>query len=806
MGRILLRSSCAFLGVCSFNINSELAFAQVEADAALKENDDTSFIIVTAARRNENLQDVPMSIDVASGEQLQKLAILDIKDVQKLAPGLQLSNSSGRNNTATLRGVTFDPDQGTSPSVDFYINEVPTSAQTAFAAIYDIEQIEVLRGPQGALRGRTAPAGAITVRNRWPELDTVGGYLQATATDRSGYNLQGAVSMPLVKDKLALRAAFLVDGSRGNQVYNVATAKRSRSRTESARLSLRWEPDENFKLNLSYQYLNIDNLLYQQVIGRGAAPTIGSSTRSGPLATTSDYIAVSEGDRRFRNRSHFFTGSAEWNLGSVTLMAIGGYQNSRLTQLYDQDTGNSIPGLINNSLVRQPYKSLSTEFRAISNNSGIWNWSLSAFYSKTTGEVTQSLRSNTYFGNYPAVLGLYMPINTFIRIPMNDRSISIAASSRFEFTPELTLEIGARYTDQKNRQFAYSTVSSPGFPGVSGYPIPARPPIPERTVPLVPEGLAVGHGKALTGGATVTYKITPDITTYIAYGRSFRLGSAGVGVPQNISNDLIRSKSERSDAVELGLKMSLLDRKITFNLSAFYQKYKGYIVRIPYIYYDFGARNALGQAAGPPDGVVDGVFPSGFNYNGDATVKGLEATVHVRATPNSDVMIGASYAHGRFNKAKLPCNDFNGDGVPDTFGAPKVSGSGNVSYCPTSGRLAEIPDFNLTVNGEIRFPMESIEPFVSSLVTYRPKFHYNRTNFDYRSNVNVGIFIGIRDLKNSWEIKGFVKNALNQKRVINVLGDANVPTASVGGSYNSGYSLISSTQPREFGVAASLNF
>ena len=95
MGRILLKSSCAFLGVFSFNINSELAFAQVEAGTALKENDDTSFIIVTAARRNENLQDVPMSIDVASGEQLQKLAILDIKDVQKLAPGLQLSNSSG---------------------------------------------------------------------------------------------------------------------------------------------------------------------------------------------------------------------------------------------------------------------------------------------------------------------------------------------------------------------------------------------------------------------------------------------------------------------------------------------------------------------------------------------------------------------------------------------------------------------------------------------------------------------------------------------------------------------------------------
>lgn len=66
-----------------------------------------------------------MSVDVATGATLQKFNLLDVKDVQRLSPGLQLSNSSGRNNTATLRGVTFDPDQGTSPSVDLYINEVP---------------------------------------------------------------------------------------------------------------------------------------------------------------------------------------------------------------------------------------------------------------------------------------------------------------------------------------------------------------------------------------------------------------------------------------------------------------------------------------------------------------------------------------------------------------------------------------------------------------------------------------------------------------------------------------------------------
>lgn len=115
-----------------------------------------------------------MTVDVATGEQLQKLNLFDFKDVQQLAPGLEITNIDGRSNSATLRGVTFNPDQGTSPTVDVYINEVPVDAQTAFTAIYDVAQIEVLRGTQGAFRGRTAPAGAITLTTRRPSL-TVGG-------------------------------------------------------------------------------------------------------------------------------------------------------------------------------------------------------------------------------------------------------------------------------------------------------------------------------------------------------------------------------------------------------------------------------------------------------------------------------------------------------------------------------------------------------------------------------------------------------------------------------------------------------
>lgn len=143
-------------------------------------------IVVTATRQAQKLQDVAMSLNVATGEQLDKFRILDVKDVQQLAPGLELTNTSGRNNTTTLRGITFDPDQGTGPAVQVYFNEIPTDAQTVYTAIYDIQQIEVLRGPQGLLRGLSAPAGAITIATRRPGFDSPAGYAEVTGTNRDG--------------------------------------------------------------------------------------------------------------------------------------------------------------------------------------------------------------------------------------------------------------------------------------------------------------------------------------------------------------------------------------------------------------------------------------------------------------------------------------------------------------------------------------------------------------------------------------------------------------------------------------------
>lgn len=754
-------------------------------------------IIVTATRRAQSLQDVPMSVNVATGDQLQKLNLFDAKDVQQLSPGLELTNSDGRSNTATLRGVAFNPDQGTSPAVDLYFNEIPIDSQTAFTALYDIDQIEVLRGPQGALRGRTAPAGAITIRTRRANLNDIEGYAQATATEDNAYNVQGGVSLPIIPGKLALRAAMLVDGNRINQVYNVNRNQYSRSRTESARLSLAWAPSDTLTVNAMYQYLFADNRQNQQVIGAGNTPTIAPGTglpvptRNGPVANTDDYIAVHEGIRRYQNESHLFTLAADWDLGPVTLAFVGGHQDTLLTQNQDQDVANSIPNYINNQRTISPYIVNTAELRLSSSDSGFWNWSIGGFYSKQTGDNTSGQNNDVFFGNFPASAGLFLPIGVDLLIPQYIENISLAASNSFQLSDKLRLELAARYSRLTSKQFSEVTVSVPG-----------RPP---TTSPLVNPALAVSRSHPLTGGATLTYEFSPAATAYAAYGRSFRGSTAGVGVPQNITNDLVRSKPERSDAVEVGLKTAFFNRRLMFDVGAFYQKFDNYISRFASIYYDYGTPNAFGVASGPPDGIVDGFFPSGFNYNGDATIKGVEATLSGRPIENWDFTLNAAYARGRYDDAQLPCNDFNGDGAPDATGVPAITGSGNVSYCANKGRIGEVPDFSFNANSELRFPMGAVEPFVRGLFTYRPGFHSEVANYDYKSRELLNLYLGVRHADAGWEINVFAKNLLNQKTVTRISqGIVNQPTRAA--PYVSGYRIINATNPRELGVTAMYRF
>ena len=741
-------------------------------------NDDsaTNEIVVTATREARSLQSVPMAVNVATGEQLQKFNIFDAKDVQQLAPGLELTNTTGRNNTTTLRGVTFDPDQGTSPAVQVYYNEIPTDAQTVYTALYDIQQIEVLRGPQGLLRGLSAPAGSITIATRRPNFDEIEGYAQATATSRAGYNVQAGVSLPF-NDTLAIRVAGLVDGNRLNNVRNITTGERARSRTESARVTLGWRPSSDFTAYLSYQYLFADNIQPQQVVGAGNVPD--GVNASGPALSESDYAAVSDGRFRNQNESHIVNLAFDYDLGPATLSFVGAHQYSRLKAERDLDAGNAIPDYVYASTVNSPYKVDSAELRLASNNKEGFGWGVGAFYTKQTGTVVTNQRADAFFAPTPIAAGLFLPINTEVFTPVDTQTWSFNGNLRYR-SNGFSIEGGLRYSIIKNVQTTDIFVTSPAFP--------AGPPIEG-----VPANLQRFTDKPLTGGVTVSYEFNPRLNAYFAYGHSYRAGSTGVAVPVGVSEDLIRTKAEKTDSFEAGLKGKLFDNRANFTISAFYQTLENYLSRFTGIYYESAAAN-------PPTGGFD------FNYNGDAKIKGIEASIDGRVTDNWDLGVSASYVRARYKDALVPCNDYAGTGVPNQNGAPAVTGPGNVSYCVTNGRLSQTPDFTLTANTEIRFPMGEFTPFVRALVNYRPGFYADQVDYDYRSRTLLNLFAGFRTEDDRFELTAFAKNLLNQKRITNIsLGTAQINTAA-GIPYESGYRIVNVTNPREFGLTGTFRF
>jgi iron complex outermembrane receptor protein len=180
-------------------------------------------------------------------------------------------------------------------------------------------------------------------------------------------------------------------------------------------------------------------------------------------------------------------------------------------------------------------------------------------------------------------------------------------------------------------------------------------------------------------------------------------------------------------------------------------------------------------------------------------------TLAGRPIENWDFSVSASYVKARYDNALSPCNDFNGDGVPDATGTPVISGGGNVSYCPRNDRIAEVPDFNLTANTEIRFPVGDLVPFVRALFTYRPSFYSNNVAFDYDSRELLNLYLGLRDSEDRWEVNVFAKNVFDQQVITNIsLGNLTQTTSST--PFDSGYRGINMTLPREYGITAKYNF
>lgn len=772
----------SILSVSFLALAASPAFAQQAADsatnpapAATQSAPDTATtppapgesgdIIVTANKRAERLQDVPKSVDVVQGDTIQKLNLRSFAEIDQLAPGLSLTAKEPTTNSVTLRGVGFDPNSGTSPTVDIYFNETPLDASSAFRALYDVGQIEVLRGPQGTLRGRTSPSGAITIATRRADLNEVDGYFQQTLTTKEGINSQGAISVPLIPGVLAVRGAGLFDRNIGTGITNLRTGDQDRDKTESGRLSVAFQPTSRLNFDLTYQYLNNRTLTSPMLF------TLPGQTTD-PVLEPSDRSALVTKPGRYTYKGHIVSLAAGLDLGGVALNYIGGYQNIDQGRVNDIAYGGSLPNFSQNQSFATKNEQISQEVRLTSQGNRFWNFLVGGYYEHNTSNTLVS-QDQYLFQVVPAgTPAQFVPkLDVGVLVPGKSDTYAVFTDHRFQVTGKDQLQVGLRYQETKVRTDFVQTLSG----ALLG------------PVPIVSSGVSPENRdrtfRQLTGGASFRHEFSRDLTAYATYGRSYRPGSLNTTTAR-LDESLLVTKAETSNNYELGLKGAFADRKVQFTLALYQQDFKNYLAY---------TNSYLAVSTGR-DGVVDN--NAALTFNGDARVRGVEGTLSTRIGTQLQLGLSATYNDAKFKNATAPCNDFNGDGVADSNGAQRVPVGQNVSFCRLNGRLSDQAPWGVSVNAEYRVPVSgNRELFLRGLANYVPKREDPFINVKYGDLLNNSVFLGVRGPKDSYEFSVFAKNLANVA-VLTTRGSTQVDYSA----FPTGYSVGTAVRPREIGL------
>ena len=755
--------------------------AAANAQAADEQANDSLLggdIVVTAQKRSQSVQDVGISITTYSGDQLRALGVSDSTNLAALSPGVHISgNLAGQNTQLTIRGVTQNDfnDIVEAPNAAYLDETYIAVAQAQTFAVFDIERVELLKGPQGTLFGRNATGGLVHYISRKPSFDKVEGYIDARyglfdSPDTPGeFRIEGAVGGPL-SEKVAARAAFVWNkrdallrnnypaGAVGGAPGPDAGANMGDDDTLAGRFTVAFEPSDvasfTFAFNGArsrlatgpyqakptigvFETINGQNELVN-VIDASANETratigpngvdLGSDLDNNGVFGDSfgrpaggDYFGYIDPDGAgFRTSSDFaFKDSGRVDTWGVSL-------NSKF-DMSDAVTLTSITDY-------KHYKKL----LFIDVDAGPGNQA--ANYAGLRGEsYSQELRLNGKTDTIDWVLGAYylhitsnsdnglkFPVGSVVPgAPFDLASDALLKTDSYsafgqvdwKFADGLTLIAGARIIREEKdywfQQGIYGTTDSRQVH--VGTPIVIGP---------TPTGAyAAKTGKTLWAGKLqLEYRPVDDLLLYAGINRGVKAGSFNAQLAGGLSlpTSAIPYKGETLVSYEGGFKYTFPDNRTRFNMSAFYYDYSNY-----------------------QSFLFTGV--SGVVINADAENYGVEAELYTSPMSGMDLQLGLSWFNATVKDVPLRVNGPVVRDVKPTY-APEfqLSGLARYEWDALGGKLAVAGDFQ-----------------------YSSSYYYNLRNFDadkYGNYLMINAGITWRTLDRNWELGLDIKN-LTDRRV-----------------------------------------
>ncbi len=506
-------------------------------------------IVVTAERRAESVQDVAVAVTALSGDALLERGINSAGDLQFVTPGLSFARSTSTQGVSTLRGVgAVNISVGGDPGVAFYVDNhyVQNSAYVS-QDFFDVERVEVLRGPQGSLYGRNAIGGAINVITARPK-KAFDARVGAQFTNYEGRRFDGMVNVPL-GDMAALRLAGVKD-DRDGFVRNLTNGERlDESHYYTVRGSLLAEPSDRLELLLrGYVYNNKPDVPVLVTNPYPTTPTLAGFVPNPYLAPGVGTNPTVENRRVTRNdlptNTEDDAKGASLDVtydigGDFSLKSLSAYNRSRNDA--DQDTDGS-DVVFSDQSIRLRYETLSQEFN-LNYNNGDWAGVAGLFFYDERSRVSFNIDTFNFFG-------MPRPAVSTINLAGRLRAKSYAAFAQVDgpVAGPLEFTLGGRYSRDKKH-----SLENVRFPDLGV---------------LVADFRQRDSWDSFTGKAGLRYHVDEDVMTYLTFANGYKSGGFNIGGTQP------SYKPEKVDSIEAGLKSTLLDNTLRLNVAAFYNKYR----------------------------------------------------------------------------------------------------------------------------------------------------------------------------------------------------------------------------------------
>lgn len=742
-----LRYGVALLALCMPGMalaqESSSARDVPEEDASNSSSGAISDIVVTAQRRSERLQDVPVAVSAISGDRLAAIGIQSSLELATVTPGLVAPQVAGFSQPH-IRGVGSSTNgPGLEQPVATYIDGVYiASASASLMTLNNVERIEVLKGPQGTLFGRNATGGLIQVVTRDPK-HTASGAINLTYANYQNVTADAYVTGPL-SDTLAADIAVRYEYQGRGYGHNVATGNEvgKLNHDLASRFKLLWNPADETEVRLAFDYADRSSSREVQRLDTLYPGTFNNIVFGGPFPQGGKYDASASFDQIFRLKGGGVSGQINQGLGAVELQSITAYRQSSYSFPVDAD-GVPVP-VIEIIPLSVKDKQFSQEFQLSPRDSGSLKWVAGIYYFHA---VNGYHPVNIEFG--PTFISPVPGVPTTVTIDDDVRTNAIAAYAQatYELLPGTNLTLGGRYT------YEHKKISGTSVFSIAGTPVATNPIItPASGIPLKT------HFENFSYRIALDHKLGRDVLLYVSYNTGFKSGGYNLGSPDNPPY-----KPEKIAALEGGIKSELFDRHLRLNLSVFNYDYSNIQV---------------GRYVGGNIFIYNGA--KARNYGAD-----IEAELAIANGLN--LTGGFSYLHARFKS--FPNADFISPipGLPDNLGGiTPGSAAGN--------RLPFAPTTTFNVGGNYTLDT-SVGKFVLNGSYYRSGLFYAAPD-----NVHHQQAYDLIDLSLAWTdpgdhltIKGFARN----------LGNTYYRTSMVESTAGP---VISYGAPRTYGVTLGYKF